>query len=154
MFTPDPYHYSVPFRGNATDALNIARTALLSLGFEVLHDSSAELRAAGPGMHSNQQPDLLGASLIEFHITNSTIKVTATLGGVATMKTFVYLFPPGLVLSLLLTATLFGETTDPMLYLIVLPWMLIAPLIGRKLEKTTTTAIDRLVRGMAQAKSL
>ncbi|HJP36060.1 MAG TPA: hypothetical protein QF901_08720 [Gammaproteobacteria bacterium] len=138
MFDPEPYQYSVPFRGNAADALNIARTAVLSLGFEILLESDTKLRAEGPGMHSNQQPDLLGASLLEFDVTNSTIKVKATLGGVATMKTFVYLFPPGLVLSLLIVNSLFGESAQPVLYLIVFPWLVIAPLIGRRLERTTT----------------
>ena len=68
------------------------------------------------------------------------------------MKTFVYLFPPGLVLSLFIMSSLFGESVSGLLYLIILPWLLIAPLIGRKLESPTTTAVDRLVRGMAEAK--
>ena len=153
MFDPAPYHYSVPFIGNSTDAFNVARTALLSLGFEILVDTATELHGEGPGMHSNRQPELLGATLIKFNVADSKISVTATLGGVATMKTFVYLFPPGLVLSLLLLNTMLSGDLSGWIYLIVFPWFLIAPWIGRKLESSTTRAIDRLVRGMAQAKT-
>lgn len=153
MFDPAPYHYSVAFTGNAADAFNVARTALLSLGFEILVDSGEELHAEGPGMHSNQQPDLLGASLVELRVADSKINLTATLGGVATMKTFVYLFPPGLVLSFFVLNSMLDDGVSGLVYLVVLPWLLIAPLIGRKLENTTTRALDRLVRGMAQAKT-
>ena len=153
MFDPAPYHYSVPFSGNPADAFNVARTALLSLGFEILVDSGEELHAEGPGMHSNQQPELLGASLVKLNVAGSNINVTAELGGVATMKTFVYLFPPGLVLSLFILNSMLGEGVSGLIYLVVLPWLLIAPLIGRKLENNTTRALGRLVRGMAQAKS-
>ena len=146
------YAYSTPFTGNYADALNIARIALLSLGFEVLSESDDQLEASGPGMHSNQQPDLLGATHIQFRLTRSEIYVDAILGGVDRMKKFVYFFPPGLVVSILLFGSLFGNKIEFYFLLFVIPWIFIAPLIGKILEKTTTKAIDRLVRGMAQAK--
>ena len=152
MFDPKPYRYSVPFEGDAADALAVARTALLSLGFEILLDSGRELRAQGPGMHSNRQPELLGASLIELTASTSEISVVATLGGVATMKTFIYLFPPGLVLSILAINSLFGMPASWAYALAVAPWLLIAPLMGRGLERKTQRAVARLVRGMAQAR--
>lgn len=58
---PTTYAYSAPFTGINSDALHIARVALLSLGFEVLSASDNELEASGPGMHSNQQPGLKGS---------------------------------------------------------------------------------------------
>ena len=94
MFDPKPYEYAIPLSGNAADAFDVARTALLALGFEILIDSDTELQAEGPGMHSNQQPALLGVSLLRLHVSSSKITATASPGGVAKMKTFVYLFPP------------------------------------------------------------
>ena len=152
MFEPKPYRYSEPFKGDAADALAVARTALLSLGFEILVDSGRELHARGPGMHSNRQPELLGASLIKFSVSTSEISVVATLGGVATMKAFIYLFPPGLVLSLMAINSLFGMPVSWAYALAVAPWLLIAPLMGRGLERKTQRAVARLVRGMAQAR--
>ncbi len=148
---PTTYVYSTPFTGNNADALNIARVALLSLGFEVLSESENELEASGPGMHSNQQPDLLGATHIHFRITGAEIFVDAILGGVDTMKKFVYFFPPGLVISLTVMGSFFGSAIEIYYYLLIIPWIFIARFIGKILETTTTKAIDRLTRGMAQA---
>jgi len=152
VFEPRQHEYSVPFDGNAADALDVARTALLALGFEIVLDSDRELHAEGPGMHSNQQPALVGASSIRFSVSESSVSVKARLGGVATMKTFVYLFPPGLV-ALLLVMTRFLEPSFSLLHLFwVLLWAGVAPIIGRAFERSTNQAIDRLVRAMAQAR--
>ena len=145
------YAYSTPFRCNNADALNIARIALLSLGFEILSESNSELEASGPGMHSNQQPDLLGATHIHFRFSGTEISVDADLGGVDTMKRFVYFFPPGLVISLMVMGSFFGNAIEIYYYLLIIPWIFVARFIGKIFEKTTSTAIDRLVRGMAQA---
>ncbi len=154
IFDPKEHRYSTPFNGKPGNAFNVARTALLSLGFEILVDSDSELEAQGPGMQSNRQPELLGVSLLQLNISSSDINARAILGGVAKMKTFVYLFPPGLVLALFAIHYFLGITENSWLYLLlVLPWVLIAPLIGRSLERKTTRAVDRLVRGMAQARS-
>ncbi len=146
------YAYSTPFAGIKAEALNVARVALLSLGFEVLLESDNELEATGPGMHSNQQPDLLGATYIHFELTNNSIDVDAVLGGVDTLKKFVYFFPPGLVISLLIVQGIFGDPIEAYFYLLIIPWLFIARLIAKTFEKSTSNAIDRLVRGMAQAK--
>lgn len=147
------YAYSTPFRGNNADALNIARVALLSLGFEVVTESDNELEATGPGMRSNRQPDLLGATYIHFELADNSINVDAVLGGVDTMKKFVYYFPPGLVISLLFMQAIFADPVATYYYLLIIPWFFIAHLMGKTFEKSTGNAIDRLVCGMAQAKT-
>ncbi|MCP4696639.1 MAG: hypothetical protein GY862_07300 [Gammaproteobacteria bacterium] len=152
MFKPKEYEYSSPFHGKAAEAFNVARTALLSLGFEILLDSGTELHAEGPGMHSNQQPELLGVSLLRLRIASSKITAAATLGGVATMKTFIYLFPPGLAVALLLTFGFMGMGISWFHTLWVLPWIFIAPLMGAALERKTIRAVERLVRGMANVR--
>lgn len=154
MFKAKTYQHAVPFdKGDAKEAFNVARTALLSLGFEVLVDSPDEMSAEGPGMHSNQQPELLGATSIRFMLSGPNITVEAVLGGVQTMKNFVNLFPPGLIISLLIVQYLFGpgDAKDLLHVFWVLPWIVIGPFLGRSLESKTERAIDRLLRGMAQA---
>ncbi len=70
MFDPQEHTYSTPFTGKPGVTLNVARTALLSLGFEILVDSDTELKAQGPGMSSNRQPELLGVSLLQLNISS------------------------------------------------------------------------------------
>ena len=148
------HHYSAPFHGDADKAMDVARNALLSLGFEIVHETPGELVAEGPGMHSNQQPALLGASDIHLRVEPGEIRVEAVLGGAATMKRFVVLFPPGLVAFLLLFF-LFMPEAEGKLHLIhllwILPWFLIAPLLANLMERGPIRAVERLVRGMARA---
>jgi len=151
MFTVKEYQYSTPFRGKAEEAFKVARTSLLSLGFEITESSKHELHATGPGMHSNQQPALVGVSRLKLHIDSSSITATAQLGGVSTMKNFVYIFPPALVLVLLVTFSLLGMEISWLYILLLLPWFVIAPWMARMMERKTTDAVDRLVRGMAQS---
>ena len=40
MFDPNEHEYSVPFNGDPDRALDVARTALLALGFEIVLDSA------------------------------------------------------------------------------------------------------------------
>ena len=152
MFEPKEYKYSIPFTGNAENAINVARTSLLALGFEISAISENELYATGPGMHSNQQPALLGASTLKLRVDASSITAIAKLGSAAKMKAFVYIFPPALVLILLLIFGLLGMDVSWYYVLLVLPWIFIAPWMGNMIERGTTQAVDRLVRGMAQSK--
>ncbi len=68
------------------------------------------------------------------------------------MKRFVMFFPPGLVASLWLMGFVFGNPMDSIFLLLIPPWAFIAHFIGKIFEKSTSDAIDRLLRGMAQAK--
>ena len=151
MFDPKVHECSAPLLGNAAAALDVARTALLSLGFEILSESKAELCARGPGMQSNREPALLGASEMRLRISSSQVAARATLGGVATMKAFLYLFPPGLALSMELFFALYGMGGFGKTLLCVTPWIFLSPWIVSRLERRTTHAVDRLVNGMAGA---
>jgi len=153
MFDPKQHKSSVAFVGNAADAFDVARTALLALGFEIVVVSDTELEAEGPGMHSNQQPALLGVSRLRINISSSKITATASLGGVAKMKSFVYLFPPGLVLLLFFIGSRYSTEISWLYILLILPWVVISPLIGGALERKTKKAVDRLVHGMALVKT-
>lgn len=152
MLGVSTHNYSVPFRGDPAKALDVARNALLSLGFEVVKETPSELVAEGPGMHSNQQPALVGVSDIHLRVSGSEISAEAVLGGAATMKRFVILFPPGLVAFLLLFFHFMPEGGIPLSYLLwILPWFAIAPFLGSAMERGTIRAVERLLRGMVRA---
>ena len=132
----------------------VARTALLSLSFDLVQDTGTELEAIGPGMQSNRQPDLLGVSRMHIIINSGQINVEATLGGITTMKNFVVYFPPILVLSLLGLGSLFdSHGTDWSFALFVVPWLVISPFIASAMERRIRQAVERFVSGMSQAKS-
>ena len=150
MFKPKKYQYSTPFSGDAGEALKIAKTTLLSLGFEITAKSENELHAIGPGLRSTQQPDLLGVTELKLKIDPSSIIANAVLGGAARMKAFVIIFPPGLVLFLLLIFSLIGMDVSLIHALWFLPWLFISPLMGNMIERKTIRAVESLVRGMAQ----
>ena len=151
MFEAKVYEYSNPFRGDSDAAFTLARTALLAQGFEILPGSSAELRAEGPGMRSTRQSALRGVSEFRFRIAASSLTVSATLGGVATMKAFVTFFPPGFVLSLVVLFAVLGHgIVYPGLWLAA-PWLIVSPLMATLIERRTTRAVDRLARSMAVA---
>jgi hypothetical protein len=151
VFEAKRYEYSTPFRGDPNAAFTLAKTALLALGFEVLPGSSAELRAKGPGMRSTRQSALLGVSRFRFQIAASTLTASATLGGVASMKAFVTLFPPGLILSLVVLFAVLGQGISYLGLWLVAPWLVISPLMAALIERRTTRAVDRLARSMAVA---
>lgn len=131
--------------------MGVARTALLSQGFEIISDTGSELHARGPGMHSNAQPALMGATDFVIQVGSSTVAATAILGGTARMKTFLYLFPPGLALFFTLLSVFSGEAQLWSALLVAVPWLFLAPMLSKSLERKTTLAVDGLIRGMAQA---
>jgi hypothetical protein len=151
VFKAKLYEFSTPFRGDPGAAFTLAKKALLALGFEILSGSSAELRAEGPGMRSTRQSALLGVSEFRFQIAASTLTASATLGGVATMKAFVTLFPPGLILSLVVLFAALGHGISYLGLWLAVPWLVISPLMAALIERRTTRAVDRLARSMAVA---
>ncbi len=155
MFEPEVHEFRTSFHGDAGAALGLARTALVSQGFEITADGSSEMRLRGPGMHSNRQSALLGATDIWLRVTGSEIAVTATLGGVARMKAFVTLFPPGLILSLFGMGWIVGGSSLPWYWVLamVAPWLLLSPWMAASIRRSTEQAIDGMVRGMALAGS-
>ncbi|MBW2268061.1 MAG: hypothetical protein JRH16_05760 [Deltaproteobacteria bacterium] len=151
MFDARVHECSAPLLGGASAALDVARTALLSLGFEIVAESESQLSARGPGLHSNHQPALLGASELSFQVTPASVDARATLGGVATLKAFLYVFPPGLALVLMLGFAAMGMGVLWQTALAVAPWLVLSPWLAASIERKTTQAVERLVHGMAGA---
>lgn len=153
MFEAKVHEISVPLGGDPAAALDVARIALLSLGFEILADSEAELCARGPGMQSNRQPALLGATELSLHVTSSSVDARATLGGVSSMKAFLFLFPPGLALGLAIVFALLEMPEWWVAALSVAPWLVLSPWIASLVERRAIQAVDHLVSGMAGARA-
>ena len=152
MFKPTRYRTTLPFHGDGEAAMNLAKTTLISLGFQVTVHSRQELHAVGPGQHSNHQPPLVGITDLKLRVSRSEISADALLGGAATMRLFVALFPPGLVLALLLFFALLGMPI-PWLYLPgVLAWLPLGLYLGGKFDDSAKRALDNLLNGMAQSR--
>jgi hypothetical protein len=150
VFDATDHEYEIPFSGDPAAAFDVARTALLGLGFEIVDQSSRELRATGPGMRSTSQPPLCGASEITFLAGTSTIIARARLGGVRNMKMFLWLFPPGLGLALMALFSLMGRPFSWTPLLAVSPWLVLSPFLSSRIEQRTTKAVDGLARSMVQ----
>ena len=150
MFATNDHEYEVPFSGDPEAALEVGRTALLGHGFEIVDQSPGTLQALGPGMSSTNQPALCGVSEIAFAVGGSTIAVTARLGGVKNMKVFLWLFPPGLGLVLMVSFMFAGMQHAWVALAAVAPWVVLSPLMSKWIEGRTTKAVDRLVRSMAE----
>ena len=131
--------------------MDVGRIALLSQGFEIVSDTGSELHAHGPGMHSNQQPPLMGVTDFIIQVGSSTVTTTATLGGVARMKAFLYLFPLGLALLLGIFGAISEMEKSWGALLFALPWLFLSPWLAISLENKTIEAVDALTRGMAHA---
>jgi hypothetical protein len=67
------------------------------------------------------------------------------------MKAFVTLFPPGLILSLVVLFAVLGQGISYLGLWLVAPWLVISPLMAALIERRTTRAVDRLARSMAVA---
>ena len=148
MFQVEVYETEQPFAGDRAAALNVALTALLGHGFEILSKTSDEIQAVGPRMNSSNQPALAGATTITIRVSSSAIQARAELGGVRTLKRFLYLVPLAMgVLLLIVFLPLAGAVAWTSL-LSVAPVVILAPFLVGWIERRSAHAVDRLVRSM------
>ena len=150
------YSKTVPFTGRGAKALDVARTVFMGQGFQIVANNDYELRVTGPGINSTKENPLKGVSEASIIVRSSTIEIKAMLGGVQKMKNFLRLLPLGLALFFLI---LFGalawslpELRQAWIFLIPLlalsPWLFLAPLMTRMIEKRTKQAVDTLLNNM------
>jgi hypothetical protein len=159
---------SAAIQGQPHDGLQEAVKTFTANGFEITHWNSESVSLTGPGMYSNKQNPLLGASQVELAIQRGALHLNAELGGVETMRRFLYRFPFLLGLSLgLVFAVLggfllgrrfgvgFGVPWAPgwrwlavamaSAMLPVAPWVVISPLIAASIGRRTERALQVLV---------
>jgi hypothetical protein len=150
------YSKTVPFTGNGTRALEVARSTFMGQGFQIAANSDYELRVTGPGMNSTRENPLKGVSEASIIIRSAAIEIKATLGGAQKMKTFLRFFPLGMFLFFLIVfgvlALSLPDFRRPWIFLIPVlalsPWLFLAPLIARSIERKTTQAVDTLLSNM------
>jgi hypothetical protein len=153
---PMEYAKTVPFIGHGARALDVARSAFVGQGFQIVASSDYELQVTGPGMNSTKENPLRGVSEASIIVRSASIEIKAILGGVRKMKTFLYLFPLGLALFFLMVFGVLALSVPGLRHpwtflgpaLALSPWVFLAPLMGRSIEKKTTQAVDTLLGNM------
>jgi len=146
----------MPFTGNAKRAIAVAQSALLASNFVVVSSTETSLQVKGRGTTSTRENPLKGMTEATFTVGNSAIEATALLGGVQWLKNFLRIMPLGMAVLFLIV---FGGLSifvpvfrQWWVYLIPIaalsPWVILAPVLGRSMERRTTAAIDDLVSNM------
>lgn len=148
-------------------ALDTAVTTLTNNGFTIVGRTSTTATLNGSGMNSTNQPALLGATKIDLRIVNDALQIDAVLGGVDSMRRFLFRFPLLLGIGL---GLLFGVGGGLMFgrqfgigfgvpwaagwrwiavamcgaLLPVSPWLVLSPLIANSILNRTRRALDVL----------
>lgn len=153
---PLEYSKTVPFTGQRARALDVARSAFVGQGFQIVASSDDELRVTGPGINSTRENPLKGVSEASIIIRSAAIEIKAILGGAQKLKMFLRLFPLGMALLFLLVfgvlawrLPVFRHAWVFLIPVLALsPWLFLAPLIARSIEKKTAQAVDTLLSNM------
>jgi hypothetical protein len=162
--------------GNGPRALQFAVTTLTNNGFAITHCDSARATLTGPGLNSSRQNPILGASKIDLRAIDHRLHVDAELGGVDTMRRFLYWFPLllglGLGLLFVVGGGLFGRQFGVdfgvpwaqgwqwVLFALgcsmlpVAPWLFLSPLMARWIRNRTERALETLANNAAYAGNL
>jgi hypothetical protein len=150
------------------DSLHSAVTTLTHQGFRIVRRDASSATLTGPGLNSTRQNPLLGATEVNIRIANAALHLDAELGGVDFMRRFVTWFPLllGLGLGLLFVVVggvLLGQHNGAgfgvawaqgwrwilvamgAAMLPVLPWLLLSPMIARRILHSTQAAFETLV---------
>jgi hypothetical protein len=164
----EDYIKTTAFSGPAERVLAAAITTLTNNGFAIVDRSDVEATLVGPGFNSTRQNPLVGASQIKIAARSHTLHVTAELGGVESMRRFLMRFPFLLGLGLgaffaVFGGVLFGQLfgvgfgvpgmagwrwaalTLAMGMLPSVPWIVISPMMIRRIRERTHRALDVLV---------
>ena len=153
---PTEYSKTVPFTGHEARALDVARSAFVGQGFQIVASNDNELRVTGPGISSTREDPLKGVSEASIIVRSSAIQIKAILGGAQKLKTFLRFFPMGMGLFFMIVFGVLAWRLPPFrhawIFLIPLlalsPWLFLAPLIARSIEKKTEQSVDTLLSNM------
>lgn len=155
------------------DGLQVALAILAKNGFTIISRDSETAHLIGPGLHSTKQNPLLGASSIHLRLEKQQLRLDAELGGVDSMRRFLYRFPLRLGLGLGLSFGILGGLGFGRQFgvgfgvpwaqgwawfflalagglLPVAPWLVLSPLLSRLIQTRTQNALTSLVHNAAQ----
>ena len=133
-------------------AIATACSLFMANGFKVEQPSATEIIAIGPGMQSTSENAIFGVTRAEISVSSDRVYIHTELGGVQTMRKFLYIFPPALGASLFLS---FFAFMDGPWYVIfvgfapIFPWVVISPMMVRWIKKRTTKAVDVLAHNIS-----
>lgn len=166
---PDDFEVEAQTTEDPQQALSRAILVLETVGFRIVSCDERNAELQGPGLNSTKQNPLLGATMIHLRCTERTIRLTAKLGGVATMQRFLTWFPWILGLSLGTIFALaggigFGRAAGipfgvpwaqgfnwilaayAMALLPVAPWLFLSPWLIRVIRNRTRVALETLLQ--------
>jgi len=170
------FQHAIDFVGDANSAINTAVRLLGGIGFRVERQDRNSLAMIGPGMRATRQNPLLGATAIQFSFDHGHAALKAELGGVESMQRFLRRLPAILAAGFALLfgpilGAIFGQVFNvgfgvpfapgwywlafvlPLTLLPILPWLVIAPLVGRATQRRTEQALVSLLATVTMVKS-
>jgi hypothetical protein len=158
------YEKTVPFHGDGAKALEAAIAPLTSLGFRIVDKSATAVEFQGPGMNSTRESALLGATRIRVIARSHELALEAELGGVEFMSRFVRWFPLALSVGIFVVLSLvfaiaWGNRIGaiwiwPLAAAVgvnVAVWLLLSPLLSRRMVARSCLALDALLGNLAIA---
>ena len=133
-------------------AIAAACSLFMANGFKVEQPSATEIIAIGPGMQSTSEKAIFGVTRAEISVSSDRVDIHTELGGVQTMRKFLYIFPP--VLGASLSLSFFAFLDGPWYVIFVgfapiFPWVVISPMMVRWIKKRTTKAVDVLIHNIS-----
>lgn len=156
------YNASRPFSGDAARAFDLAVTALTALGFRLESRTADAVRLKGPGMNSNRQNPLVGASQLDVSVHQGQLDLTADLGAAERMMRFIRTFPIAIncVLGISFLAgfgAMFAGRIAPLIWLSPIIgltlingaiWAVLGPGMARRIRQRTCRGLDQLLSTM------
>jgi hypothetical protein len=156
------YDASRPFHGNFDKALDLAVAALTALGFRLDERTADSVRLTGPGMNSNRQSPLVGASQLDISRRQGQLNLEANLGAAERLIRFVRIFPIALnailcVVFLAVFGGIFGGRAAPLFWISPVVgvtlingavWAVLAPWIARSIHQRTCRGLETLLNTM------
>lgn len=115
------------------------------------------LEFSGPGLRSTEQNPLLGISSGRLMVTGNAIWIRAELGGVSQLFRMMLLFLVSLAIALcaVLWLALHGRLSTPLLLALgiapLTPWIVLLPLMNRRMKRVTVRAIKTLLDNLSVA---
>jgi hypothetical protein len=155
------YESTAPLKGNSVRALDAAAIVLTSAGFKLVRKTTsvAELTAV-PDDRFHQNP-LVGASRVTLTTAGGRLSAVAELGGVARLVRLLRIFPTVAILAagiaMGLVVLFVWRDRRPIVWAVpgvfvgadLVFLLVIVPLVARRFESRTRSALDTLVSNAA-----
>jgi len=149
------YEKKIRFDGDAVSAMEKAKNFFMMHGFKLAIKEENTLLITGRGMISNRENAIKGLTKGQLRITEFFIEFKGELGGVQFMKKFLYLFPPVLMLILIMIFSIIALFTNQFSIgilapiLAIAPWLIISPIFAKSIQRKTEESINILLLNLS-----